>query len=53
MSILKRLLLAVAILLVDIVVFVLPLAAILVAYGLVVRPARLKTWIDNLYADRS
>lgn len=50
--ILNRLFLSVVILLVDAVVFFVPLAALFAAYLLLWRPVWFKNWIDQLYEDR-
>lgn len=51
MSFSQRLSLAGIILLFDFVVFFLPLAAIIVAYVLLARPAWFPGWIENVYRD--
>lgn len=47
----ERLLLAVVIVLVDLVVFAVPLTAFYVAYLLVARPPWFKEWVTVLYSD--
>jgi len=47
----KRVLIAVAILLIDIVIFIVPLIAAFAAYIIVMRPPWFKKWIDQLYSD--
>ena len=45
-----RILWAVAILLADLVIFIMPLAAVFFAYVILTRPAWFKSWIDDLYS---
>jgi hypothetical protein len=45
----QRLLLAVAIILVDIVAFALPLTGFFAAYVLLARPPWFRDWVDELY----
>ncbi|MGD8440818.1 MAG: hypothetical protein PVG53_09800 [Holophagae bacterium] len=45
----QRLLLAVAIILVDIVAFALPLTGFFAAYVLLARPPWFRVWVDDLY----
>jgi hypothetical protein len=45
----ERLLLAFGLVLLDLVVVVVPLAALVAAYVLVVRPPWFREWIENLY----
>jgi hypothetical protein len=49
--ILKRLFLALVILLVDIAVFFIPLVACFATYILLWRPIWFKDWVDQLYKD--
>ena len=46
-----RILLAVALIAIDLLVFFLPLTGLLVAYVLVVRPPWFKRWITTLYGE--
>ena len=48
---LERMLLAVLIVIVDLVVFVVPLAGLLIAYVIVARPPWFRRWVDALYAE--
>jgi hypothetical protein len=49
----QRILLAVAVILIDIVAFALPLTGFLAAYVLVARPPWFRVWVDDLYrSDR-
>ncbi len=45
----QRILLAILILLVDFVIFFLPVLALFAAYVLIARPPWFKTWVDRLY----
>lgn len=47
----ERLLWASAIVLVDMVIFVLPLAAFFVAYLILARPSWFRDWVLELYTD--
>lgn len=51
MSLTDRALLAVTILLLDLVVFFLPLTGLAAAYLLLARPPWFKEWVLRLYAD--
>ena len=46
----ERLVLAAAIVLIDALVFVIPMAGLLVAYVIVARPPWFRRWVDELYA---
>lgn len=46
----ERIVWGVAILLVDLLIFIMPLTAIFFAYVVLARPAGFKKWIDDLYA---
>lgn len=47
----ERLFLALTILLVDILIFAVPLTAFFAVYMLLARPAWFKLWIDRVYGD--
>ena len=51
MTIAQRVVFALSIVLFDLVVFFLPLAAILVAYILLVRPPWFPAWVERVYRD--
>ena len=51
MSFGERLLLASMIVLIDVVIFVLPLTALFAAYILLARPAWFREWVLDLYSD--
>ncbi|MDH3638752.1 MAG: hypothetical protein OES09_09850 [Gammaproteobacteria bacterium] len=46
-----RLILAIGIVLVDLLVFVIPITGLFVAYILLARPPWFRYWVDNLYND--
>lgn len=46
-----RWLLAVALVVVDLVLFGVPLTALVLAWALIARPARVREWVDRLYED--
>ena len=48
-----RVILAVALVLVDLTLFVLPLTGLFAAYVLLVRPPWFLTWVQQLYSDQS
>lgn len=48
MTITKRILLAIAIVLVDLAAFVLPLTALLVAYVIIVNPPWFRAFVENI-----
>jgi hypothetical protein len=50
MSTAERALLAVLIVVLDVVVFVVPVTGLLAAWVLLARPAWFKEWVDRLYA---
>lgn len=45
----SRLLLALSVVLIDILVFILPLTAFFFAYVIIARPRWFKEWVDRLY----
>lgn len=51
MSVQKRWLLALAVVLLDLVAVVVPLAALFIAYVLIERPPEIARWIQNLYRE--
>jgi len=51
MPLVNRILLAITIILVDLVVFVIPLTALFAAYVLIARPASFRDFMNRLYAD--
>lgn len=53
MSTQERVLLAVAVVLVDIVLFALPITGFFAAYVLLARPPWLLAWVKQLYSDQS
>ncbi len=53
MSTQERVLLAIAIILVDVVLFALPLTGFLAAYILLARPPWFLAWMKELYSPRS
>jgi hypothetical protein len=46
-----RWLLAVALVLIDLFIFVLPLTGLFAAYVLIVRPAWFKSWFEEMYSS--
>ncbi len=46
----ERFIWGIAILLADLVIFIMPLAALFLAYVVLARPVWFKSWIDDLYA---
>ena len=46
----ERILLAVAVVLVDVVLFALPLTGLLAAYVVIARPPWFRGWVEQLYA---
>ena len=53
MSTQERLLLAVAVVLIDLTLFVLPLTGLFAAYILLARPPWFFAWVNELYGPRS
>jgi hypothetical protein len=53
MSLTERLVLAVAIVLVDLVVFVVPLTGLAAAWIILARPLWFREWVERLYSDPS
>ncbi len=51
MSLSDRWLIAIALVLVDLFIFVVPLTGLLAAYVLIARPAWFKGWVDELYSS--
>lgn len=51
MSASERCLLALGVVLIDWVLFAVPLTGIAVAYVLIARPPAFRVWVDKLYAD--
>jgi len=51
MSTTDRLLLALAIVLVDLLLFALPLTGLVAAWVLITRPPVFREWVERLYAD--
>ena len=49
----ERVILAVALVLVDLTLFVLPLTGLFAAYVLLVRPPWFLAWVQQLYSDQS
>lgn len=49
-SVWGRVLVALLVLILDLVVFILPLGALFIAYVLIARPRAVKEWMDRLYA---
>jgi len=45
--------LSVAVILVDLAIFFLPLAGLFAAYVVLARPPWFKSWVERLYADRA
>lgn len=52
MSIEKRVLIAIGLLFFDLVIFVVPLVACVVACIIIARPDWFKVWVDKLYAGK-
>jgi len=48
-----RVILAIALVLIDLTLFVLPLTGLFAAYVLLVRPPWFFTWVQQLYSDQS
>jgi hypothetical protein len=48
----ERVLLAIAVVLIDLTLFVLPLTGLFAAYVLLVRPPWFFSWVEQLYSDR-
>lgn len=51
MSLTERLVLAVAIVVVDLVVFMVPLTGLAAAWIILARPPWFREWVDRLYTD--
>jgi len=49
----ERVLLAIAVVLVDVVLFALPITGFFAAYVLLVRPPWFLAWVQQLYSDQS
>jgi hypothetical protein len=52
MTLTERVILAVAIVLVDLVVFVVPLTGLAAAWLILARPPWFREWVDRLYEER-
>ena len=46
-----RWLIAIALVLIDLFIFVIPLTGLLAAWVLIARPVRFKRWVDELYSS--